>query len=213
MMPHKTKLASSLNLISNYESEFRGKDDFQQMKDSSTEFSNIKHEGNQSTKDYVLSLFRLSSLEIVIACLTGITTWIGFRNILQKTLPYPYDITYEESWTNLGQPLFSLFIIPGVLILSLSAVSLFRAIRKDERHFSRLGNLALAWPLVAFPLLNLLSFFSLYCLPVGTGIALIATLKSTNKENSGDWITLVVSIAWLFVGFIYFGQWWDYYGD
>ena len=183
------------------------------MKDSPTELSNTKDGRNQSIKDYILSPFRLSSLEVVIACLAGIATWVGFRDILQRTLPYPYDITYEESWTNLGQSLFFLFIIPIVLILSLSAVSLFRAIRKDERHFSRLGNLALAWPLVSFPLLNLLSFFSLYCLPIGAGIALIATLKSTNKKNSGDWITLALSIAWLFVGFIYFGQWWNYYGD
>jgi hypothetical protein len=183
------------------------------MKNAPTEFSNTKDGKNESVKYYMVSLFRLSSLEIVIACLAGFATWVGFRNILQRTLPYPYDITYDESWTDLGQSLFSLFVIPIVLILSLSAVFLFRAITKDERYFSRLGNLALAFPLVSFPLLNLLSFFSLYCLPIGVGIAAIATLKSTDKKNSRDWIALALSFAWLLVGFIYFNQWWDYYGD
>ena len=180
---------------------------------------------SQSIINSSVSAFRLSKLEILIATLTGVATWIGFRNILRATLPYPCGAaingelipcgwTYEGSWTERGHSLFSSFSVPIVVILAVSAVFLFRAIRKDERYFSTFGNLALAWPLISFPLLNLLSFFSLYCLPIGVAIAFIGGLKSLNtKRNFGDWIALVLSVAWLLLSLIYFDQWWNRYGD
>ena len=172
-----------------------------------------------------LSVFRLSTLEILIATLTGIATWIGFRSVLRKTLPYPCGFsingelipcrwTYEESWAELGYSLFSSFSVPMVIILAAAAVFLLRAIRKDERYFSTLGNWALAWPLISFPLATLFSFFSLYCLPIGMGIAFIGGLRSLNtKRNSGDWIALVLSVAWFLLLFIYMDQAWNRYGD
>ena len=201
------------------------KDDFQTMKDSPIENAGVSSGKSQSIIDTSLSTFRLSKLEIVIATLTGIATWVGFRSILHGTLPYPCGAaingeeipcgwTYEESWTELGHSLFSSFSVPIVIILAMSAVFLLRAIRRDDRYFSTLGNLALAWPLISFPLLNLLSFFSLYCLPIGVGIAFIGGLKSLNtKRNLGDWIALALSVAWFLLGFIYFDQWWNRYGD
>ena len=188
-----------------------------------TSLDNSGSRGRKSQSS--LSIFRLNKLEFLAAVLTGIAAWIGIRIILQGTLPYgcndyingeriPCEWTYEESWTKLGNPLFSSFRVPLVVIPALSAIFLVRTIRKDERYFSTLGNLALAWPLISFPLLSLISFFSLYCLPIGPGIALIAAIKSIdNKRNLGDWIALVLSIVWFLVGFIYFDRWWILYGD
>jgi len=195
------------------------------MKDSSIENASATTGNEQSPINIILSTFRLSILEIFIAIFTGIATWIGFRSILRATLPYPCGAaingeeipcgwTYEESWTKLGSSLFSSFSVPIVIILAMSAVFLLRAVRRDERYFSTLGNLALAWPLISFPLLNVLSFFSLYCLLVGMGIALIGGLKSLNtKRNVRDWIALALSVAWVWLGIIYFDQWWNLYGD
>ena len=143
------------------------------MKDSPIENVGAVAVKSQSIIDTSLSAFRLSKLEVLIAILTGIATWIGFRNILRATLPYPCGAaingelipcgwTYEESWTQRGHSLFSSFSVPIVIILAVSAVFLIRAIRKDERYFSTLGNLAFAWPLISFPLLNVFSFLSLY---------------------------------------------------
>ena len=195
------------------------------MKDSANENAGAVAGKSQSIMDTSLSAFRLSKLEILIATLMGIATWIGFRSILRGTLPYPCGTvineelipcgwTYEESWTLRGHSLFSSFGIPIAIILAVSAVFLLRAIRRDERYFSTLGNLALAWPLISFPLLNLLSFFSLYCLPIGVGVAFVGGLKSLNtKRNLADWIAFVISVAWLLLCFIYFDQWWNRYGD
>jgi hypothetical protein len=195
------------------------------MKDSPNENVGTVPGKSQSIIGTSLSAFRLSKLEILIATLTGIATWIGFRSILRGTLPYPCGTeineelipcgwTYDESWTFRGHSLFSSFSIPIAIILAVSAVFLLRAIRQDERYFSTLGNLALAWPLISFPLLNLLSFFSLYCLPLGVGMAFVAGLKSLNtKRNLADWIALVISVAWFLLGSIYFDQWWNRYGD
>ncbi len=195
------------------------------MKDSPIENIDIVAGERQSIISTSLSVFRLSKPEILIAILTGMATWIGFRSILRGTLPYPCGAeingepipcgwTYEQSWTVLGHSLFSSFSIPIVIILAMSAVFLWRAIRRDERYFSTLGNLALAWPLISFPLLNILSFFSLYCLPIGVGIAFIGGLKSINTQrNLRDWIALFLSIVWLVLSMIYFEQWWNRYGD
>jgi hypothetical protein len=191
------------------------------MTEASLDNSGSADRNSQSS----LSIFRLNKFEFLVAVLTGIAAWTGFRSILRGTLPYgcndyingeriPCGWTYEESWTKLGHSLFSSFSVPIVVILAMSAVFLVRAIRRDERYFSTLGNLALAWPLISFPLLSLISFFSLYCLPIGVGIALIAAIKSVDtKRNFGDWIALVLSLVWFLVGFIYFDRWWILYGD
>jgi hypothetical protein len=191
------------------------------MTEASLDNSGSRDQKSQSS----LSIFRLNKLECFVAVLTGIATWIGFRSYLRGILPYgcndyingeriPCRWTYEESWNVLGRSLFSSFSIPIVIILAASAVFLLRAIRKDERYFSTLGNLALAWPLISFPLANLFSFFGFYCLTVGVGIAFIGGLKSLNtKRNSGDWIALVLSVAWLLLLVIYMDQAWNRYGD
>jgi hypothetical protein len=191
------------------------------MTEASLDNSGSRDRKSQSS----LSIFRLNKLECLVAVLTSIAAWVGFRSYLQGILPYgcndyigderiPCHWTYQESWTVLGRSLFSSFSIPIVLILAVSAVFLLRAIRRDEGYFSTLGNLALAWPLISFPLANLFSFFGFYCLTIGVGVALIGGLKSLiTKRNSGDWIALLFSIAWLWLLLIYMAQWWNRYGD
>ena len=203
----------------------RYKEDFHIMKDSPIENLGAAPGKRQSIIDTILSALLLSKSEVLVASLTGIATWLGFRSSLSGTLPYPCGTaingelipcgwTYGESWTQRGHSLFSTFSVPIVIILAMSAVFLLRAIRKDERYFSILGNLAVAWPLISFPLANLFSFYSGYCLPIGVGIALIAGLKSLNtKRNSADWIALLFSVAWLLFLLIYMDQWWNRYGD
>jgi hypothetical protein len=110
--------------------------------------------------------------------------------------------------------LFSSFALPMTVIVSTSAIFLIRGIRKDVCYFSPIGHYALAWPLVSFPLLNILSFFSLYCLPIGIGLAFIAVIKViVTRRNWGDLIALPLSLAWLLFAAHYFGQWWNAYGD
>jgi len=167
------------------------------------------------------SPFSLSKMEILAAALAAILTWFGLRFILYYTLPFPCnepsppDCTYNGSWANLGHPLFSSFALPMMFILSASAIFLVRGIRKDVCYFSSIGHYALAWPLISFPLLNILSFFSLYCLPIGIGLAFIAAIKSiVTRRNWGDLIALPLSVAWFWFAFVYFdSHWWMAYGD
>jgi hypothetical protein len=83
------------------------------------------------------------------------------------------------------------------------------------RGLTPLAHFALAWPLASFPLLNLLSFCGLYFWPIGVCLAIVAAIRArVLKTNRGDWmVALPLSIAWLCLSYIYFGDWWTAYGD
>ena len=171
------------------------------------------------------SPFSLSILEIGCVVLVGVATWFGFRSSLHSTLPYPCGSsinnipidcswTEEQAWETLGYPLFSIYAIPLVLFLSISAVFLLRSIRQDVRHFSVFGNLALSYPIFSFLGFFLLSVFSQICLPGGLVFAILATIIfGTSKKNKWDWVSLPYNLIWLVVFGSFIDQFLNSYGD
>jgi hypothetical protein len=168
------------------------------------------------------SPFSLSRLEIIVALAVGVITWLGLRYILYKTLPwncmtapeFPCNVTYDQSWDLYGLNIFSSYSIPMAAISSISSIFFIRCIRGDVQHFSRLGNFALAWPMICFPLINLLDVFSQCIIPIGLGLGLAASIMSiSRKRNWGNLISIPLCIVWVIYSNIYFYLWFEAFGD
>jgi hypothetical protein len=168
------------------------------------------------------SPFSLSRLEIIVALAVGAITWVGLRYILYKTLPwncmtspeFPCNVTYGQSWHLYGSNIFSSYSIPMAAISSVSSIFFIRCIRGDVQHFSRLGNFALAWPMICFPFINLLDIFSQGIIPIGLGLGLAASIMSiSRKRNWGNLISIPLCIVWVFYSTIYFYHWFEAFGD
>jgi hypothetical protein len=167
------------------------------------------------------SPFSLNTIELVIAIGAGIATWFGLRSFLWSTPPWPYVWEYykRESlplwFTDGRQELFGLFAMPMAIIMTISAIFLLRGICNQEiKFFTRISNIAIAWPIFSFITLNTLSFLSLYSLPFGLILAFVGFALSYKSESKwGAMAAIAWNVAWLFIGGYYFDQWWMIYGD
>ena len=169
--------------------------------------------------------FSLNAVELGFSILVGGATWFGLSKFLHSTLPYPCGSsvngiptdcywTEQQAWETLGKSLFASYVIPLVLFVAISGIFLIRSVRKDVRHFSTIGNLAFSFPIIAILSFIILSVFSLYCLPIGLVLSIMAMIKSgKEKKYKWDWVSLPFNIAWLIVFGLLIGQFLNLYGD
>lgn len=167
----------------------------------------------------------LNAIEIGFAVFVGIGAWLGLNVFLHSVLPFPCgssvnDIpincgwTEEQAWETLGSPLFSTYAVPFVLFLAISAIFFVRSIRKDVYGFSAIGNLALSFPIFGFLGFYLFSVFSLFFLPVGIALAIVATINSAiTKNHKWDWVSLPFNMIWLVIFGLFICQFLNSYGD
>jgi hypothetical protein len=167
------------------------------------------------------SPFTISIIEIVLAILVGLVTWFGLRKYIQSTLPFPctsssvdYISSEEYSWQFLGYPLFSTYALPLIFFLTISTIFLVRAIRRNDLHFSVIGNLALSWPIFSFLGFLLFNTFSLVFFPIGLALSIIAMMDSVmTKRLKWDWLSIPFNLAWLVVFGSFVGRFLSLYGD
>jgi hypothetical protein len=167
------------------------------------------------------SPFSLNIVELAFALGAGITTWFGLRYFLWITPPWPYDWSMYDSeplpaWFTQGrQELFNLFVIPMVFIMAISAMFLLRGIlNKEIKFFTRLSNIAIAWPIFSFITIHIISFLCFYPAPIGLILAFVELGVSYESEYKwGAMAAVVWNFAWLLIGGYYFGQWEQLYGD
>lgn len=163
------------------------------------------------------SPFTLSIIEILAIILAIIIAEVGFYYGLQSTTPYFPHIDPNTPWmVTSRQKLFSTFALPLGIVLLIPTVSLVRSIRKDVRHFSRLGHLASAWPLLASAtiwrgdLIFLGAMCGMFLLVIGIGpiTAILVGLKALlSKHNRGDLLAIPVNAAWSIFYWIYLVNW------
>ncbi len=121
---------------------------------------------------------------------------------------------YEEFLAFYPPLLFSKFALPTILFMAIAAIAFVRGIRKDVGHFTSLGHYAIAWHLIYFPLLSLLSVVSLYCIPIGIILSLGAVIEPNRaKSKWGNFIVIFLSIAWAIFGYYYVDQVAEVYYD
>jgi hypothetical protein len=139
---------------------------------------------------------------------------LGFYYSLQNTPPYFPDVMeHDDPWmVSKRQELFSAFALPLGIALLVPAVSLARGIRRDVRHFSRLGHLASACPLFISMLFFLGGFVSqILSYPlvlVSFIIVFMAASRSLILErNYGDLLALPINIGWVVIWWWYLDEW------
>ena len=171
------------------------------------------------------SPFSVNAPEIVFAISVISATIFGLWSFFHSALPYPCgstigdtvipcDWTEEEAWQQLGQRLFSKYVIPFVFLNGVAAVFLSRVLRRDLRGFSLLASLALAWPMFSLLGIHFLGYFSAYCFPVGLIFGAIATLiPHSGQRKKFDWISLPVNLLSIIVCGMYFAELLEMYGD
>ncbi len=165
----------------------------------------------------------LDWIEAIIAIFAAILAWYSFRYILEHTAPWcsaPPPVCEERYHPPyyIGYPLFRQFAFPMAVIVSLSAVSLTRALRGGIRYFTRPGQFLLSLPLFTFLFLYYDLWITL-CLPslliiYWCMLSTFVTIQAiVTRRNYGDLIVLPLNLAWLWFGYIYFLRWYEIYGD
>ena len=168
-------------------------------------------------RDKGRSPLTLSILEVVVAAVVGVTTWLFFRNGIFNSPPWGYygEKPFPPNFVKMQQELFYGFVWPLMAFMSVSAVSVVRCIRNDVLDFSRLGHFVLIWPLVSFPLfcIGYICFIPLI-VPFGIGLAVIGAILSRKEQaNLGDEIALIAIVIWYVLGFMYTQQSMVVFGD
>lgn len=86
---------------------------------------------------------------------------------------------------------------PLGIIFAFSALFLVRSLRNNIQHFTPLGHLALAWPLISFPFLHFLHWGAAWSIvPVGLLIAVIAVVKTRDNKHTGNFLAILWNAAW-----------------
>ena len=176
---------------------------------------NISEDNPVLLKDTKPLISGATLLDVGFPAIVSIATWFGLRFALYRTLPFGCDdCTYEELWEGLGYPLFSRYAILFVVFLTFSATFLIRAIRQKFHYFSLMGSLSFSFPLFILPTFLLINVISLYCLPIGLIVAVIATVEMIiTRKYIGNWVSLAYNWAWLVVFGEFMGRYLQSYGD
>jgi hypothetical protein len=186
---------------------------------------NISKDNPVYLNDNKHSPLSLSAVELGFSILVGVATWFGLSKFLHSTLPYPCGSsgngvpidcgwTQQQAWETLGNPLFSVYAVPLVLFIATSGIFMIRSVRKDVHHFSMIGNLAFSFPIFAFLSFVFLSVFSLYCLPIGLALSILAMINSGKaKKYKWAWVSLPFNLAWLIIFGSFISQFLNSYGD
>jgi hypothetical protein len=153
-----------------------------------------------------LGFFGLSS--VVTVLVFWFTLWF---------LHQPYAAT-PEFYVNRFE-LFWRFGALFAIVVPISTIFLFRGELTDGYPFSKLGRLALAWPLIPFlvlllaPIVALAPAFRGISL-VGGALGVITLVRSiVTKRYWGDGVAIPLNIVWLWVSYAYSQEWWLVYGD
>jgi hypothetical protein len=176
---------------------------------------NIPDDNSIFLKGKKLSISRTTLLEVGFPAIVSIATWFGLRFALYTTRPFGCDdCAYEELWEGLGYPLFSTYVIPFVVFLTISAAFFVRAFRNKFHYFSLMGSLAFSFPLFILPAFLLISVISLFCLPFGFIAAIIATVEMIiTRKYLGNWVSLFYNGAWLVIFGKFMSRYLQLYGD
>ncbi len=148
--------------------------------------------------------FRVSRLELVLGLPLAALAWLSWHNAVWAADWYVDDIKVTLSSVQL-EKLFGKYALLLAAIALLSAISLIRAIRNDVPGFTRLGHLALAWPLFLYQFLP-----SWY---LGLGIAgsllcIAAIVRALAKPTmKGDLIAALLGLACFVLGWMICWQW------
>ena len=156
------------------------------------------------------SPFSISKIELLVALAVIVATWFGLHADLWNSYPvgYPTNLPSPSWLLSAREKLFNTWIIPISIILALSSVFLVRGIgNQNIRHFSRLSHFALAWPLILFPLVNILYFFIGFCFPFGLILPAFSLFESFRSRK---WWGRIFAIVWnifcIIVAGYYFGH-------
>lgn len=157
--------------------------------------------------------------ELVAALMAGGLAWFWLRQIVLGFIPWGWDEGYNlgplPEWFIQARDEVLILNWPIAITIAISTIFLLRTLDEQNiRHFSRLGHLALAWPLINFLPLSIFGPFSILCLPIGFILALIAaTLSLVKKQNFGDLAAIPLSLVWMILGYIYSDWVWYLWAD
>lgn len=121
--------------------------------------------------------------------------------------------TYERLWEAHGSRLFQQFSVPFAVVAAISAVFLVRAFRRDVRHFSALGNMAMAWPLFGSVLVISLDWCSGYCWLTGLMMVAVGVVGPAAKREKGDLWAIPWNAMWILLAIVFATVSWSIYGD
>ena len=144
---------------------------------------------------------RFDILDWIIAVIAGIVTWLGLRFNFWHTPPFTYEVISDLTLPA-RQEFFSTFVWPAIILLSPSSVFLIRSIRGKSNHFTPLGQIALAWPVASFLLLNIHPMFGLCILPFGIVMSISSAIAYKDRRNNA--LPIMWSVIWLCFGALYF---------
>lgn len=144
---------------------------------------------------------------VVIVAVSAGLTWFGLMSFIKRSKPYycagpTFDSPCSDYfiWQSVGSQLFSEYSILITIFVSLSALFLFLYIIRDEYLFSKLGNMAMTWPLFSLMGYIFLNVFSLILIPVGLALSILAMINSgENQQSNLDWISMPYNLIWLFI--------------
>lgn len=181
--------------------------------------SSTMPEDSDTGLDKGRSPFSLSIIEISLALLMGLLVWFWLRDIAMNAEPWDwsaYGSAYEPypDWFLYSRERFLRSIWIMVIVMTISTIFLVRSLSGNIRHFSRLGNFVLAWPLVSFFPVSVLASVSILCVPIGFILTLIpAVVCYRKKENYGDLIAIPSNFIWILIAANYLLQLWELVGD
>jgi hypothetical protein len=151
----------------------------------------------------------INRTEALVAALVLVVVELWIYCALLGTGPYFPDAVEDDpsllTWLEEEmREIYSTFALPLGSVLLIPSVSLVRYVRKDVRHFSQLGHLASAWPLVTSVFLSNTLFIWLLSttlggllLLVGVALGIIASVRALlTKRHLGDLVSIPLNVAW-----------------
>jgi hypothetical protein len=143
------------------------------------------------------SLFSLNKLEIFVATITIVVTWVGLHAVISSFGPvgFPLEVPLPSEVVRKRELFFNTWVAPIAFILAFSSIFLVRGIQNQNiQGFSRFSYFVSAWPLVLFPSVTVLYFFSLYCFPFGLILPVLSIFESFRSRR---WRGGVFAIVWI----------------
>ena len=168
-------------------------------------------DGHCSTLNLNARRFGFLALSSIVTVLVfWFTLWFLHQPYANATTPEFYVNRFE---------LFSRFGALFAVVVPISTIFLLRGALADECPFSKLGCIALAWPLIPFLMLLLAPIVALAPvfrgIPlVGAALGIITLIRSIiTRRDWGDGFAIPLNIAWLWISYAYSQEWWLVYGD
>ncbi|MEO6062676.1 MAG: hypothetical protein ABIQ99_12130 [Thermoflexales bacterium] len=157
------------------------------------------------------SALSVSVSDIIAFFAGGAITWFSNTSIFWTIEPIYADVgtvVKRQALLTETTPILA-------LISALSAVFFVRAIRHDVRGFTRLENLAIAWPgLVYVPFAIVMGMFMPFVFPTGFGLLLAVALRLPGRSDRlGLLLAILSHVAAIAYTMRYAEQMWLLFGD